>query len=1054
MPDRNFYKILMISATLLILGSIAFTSPAFAGREEETQKERIDRINREIEERGGHWTAGATTVGSLPYEQRQKLNGFIPPTAEEWEQMPLRVIAESTDLPVYFDWRGNSGVTVAKNQGSCGSCWAFAAVGQLEAHARIYDQRILDLSEQAVVDCDTPESDCTGGYLYEAYDLFQARGAVHESCMPYQATDGLPCVMDGCEKLAEIDGYWAISSTVLQIKQAIYDYGPVACGMFAHDDLSSYNSGCYDNDYPDDPNHGVLLVGWDDYACGGAGAWIMKNSWGTDWGTDGFGYIQYGVSSIGVFPYQIDYHPSAVYVHISAPNGSQELDVGSSYEITWALGRETPDAVSILLSFDSGINYDSTIAGGLSGTTESYMWTVPNTPVNTARVKVIAWIGGEIGGYDESDADFTIVGPPYKYVSPNGADYYPYSIPAWAANDIQDAIDGADDYDSIMVEGGYTYSGAINVSGKAVHLIGGWNSSFTVQDPDLYASTLQGTGSIVSFMNTASLPCGIEGFNIINGSGTFVSLPNLGLYGGGVFTYNASPTIKNNTIFNCGYTTSSQLSCGGGIACYNGTATITGNSITESSAQCGGGIYLYQATGIISGNTISGAAPDPAYSGSKKGGGIYALHSDLTISGNVIESNTGYLEGGGIYSRLSSLSTSGDSIRSNQSNNGGGIYSDHSSLTVDKSCISANNSSMSGGGIWHKAETMTLSHSVFSSNISSGFAGGIYADSCWGNWTNNTIDGNNSSYAGNAFVIAAGPTDIRNNNITSGFPSGFDCVPANITFQYNNSFGNNGADVLTLVPDTTNLSSDPLYADNVSGDYYPGLHSPCIDAGDPAILDPDGLRSDIGAFGGPGASVDAPAYVENLLATALNDTTIELTWNEGVGDGLDYFAIYSDTSSNFVPGLANYIGSSPAAGTSFQHKPVSGCKYYRVNLIDLRGHAGGYSNEADECASGTTTGDDEIPVLGNYLRQNYPNPFNPNTRISFSISSSSAVSLRIYDVSGRLVKTLLNKQLAAGVYNENWNGTDESGNLAASGVYFYSLVSKEFSRTRKMILLR
>ena len=102
MPRRRFYSALVFSMILFVLTAVALATPASAERKEETQQERIDRINREIAEKGGHWTAGKTTVGSLPYEQRQKMNGFIPPTAEEWEQMPLRVLAETADLPVYF----------------------------------------------------------------------------------------------------------------------------------------------------------------------------------------------------------------------------------------------------------------------------------------------------------------------------------------------------------------------------------------------------------------------------------------------------------------------------------------------------------------------------------------------------------------------------------------------------------------------------------------------------------------------------------------------------------------------------------------------------------------------------------------------------------------------------------------------------------------------------------------------------------------------------------------------------------------------------------------
>ena len=88
------------------------------------------------------------------------------------------------------------------------------------------------------------------------------------------------------------------------------------------------------------------------------------------------------------------------------------------------------------------------------------------------------------------------------------------------------------------------------------------------------------------------------------------------------------------------------------------------------------------------------------------------------------------------------------------------------------------------------------------------------------------------------------------------------------------------------------------------------------------------------------------------------------------------------------------------------------------------------------------------------LDQNYPNPFNPNTTISYQIPFASDVSLKIYDVSGRLIRTLVEKYESEGVHAVFWDGKDHSGMAVASGIYFYKLHAGEFVETKRMVLLR
>jgi hypothetical protein len=90
----------------------------------------------------------------------------------------------------------------------------------------------------------------------------------------------------------------------------------------------------------------------------------------------------------------------------------------------------------------------------------------------------------------------------------------------------------------------------------------------------------------------------------------------------------------------------------------------------------------------------------------------------------------------------------------------------------------------------------------------------------------------------------------------------------------------------------------------------------------------------------------------------------------------------------------------------------------------------------------------------NSLAQNYPNPFNPSTTIKYSVKQNAHVSLKIYNVAGQLVRTLVNSDMTAGAYTETWNGRSNSGNPVSSGVYFYKLVTKNYSMTKKMVVLK
>ncbi|MCX6581194.1 MAG: C1 family peptidase [Candidatus Aminicenantes bacterium] len=185
-----------------------------------------------------------------------------------------------------------------RDQGNCGSCWAFAAVGLLESMILKNDGIEVDLSEQHMVSCNPYGWGCNGGFWPQ--DMLASPGSPYETCFPYTATDA-PC-KSTCPYPYNIQSWAFVTEDYVvppteNIKQAIYTYGAVQVGVFVDRNFQAYTSGvlnrCKKN--PTYTNHAVLLIGWDD----SKGAWRLKNSWGTGWGEDGYMWIQYGCDRVG-----------------------------------------------------------------------------------------------------------------------------------------------------------------------------------------------------------------------------------------------------------------------------------------------------------------------------------------------------------------------------------------------------------------------------------------------------------------------------------------------------------------------------------------------------------------------------------------------------------------------------------------------------------------------------------------------------------------------------------------------------------------------------------
>jgi C1A family cysteine protease len=207
-------------------------------------------------------------------------------------------LAAATDPK--FSWRATNNVTPARNQKQCGSCYIFATVGALEANWSLtHGGAMIDASEQYGLNC-APGS-CGGGYISSAMQFLVNRGTTGEADEKYVGYE------TGCDNSKPIR-YRGLATNYVAadgglpdrttMKRAIIQHGPVAVFIYAGGEFASwYNKGVNDVIRGDSTsgNHIVLITGWDD----SKGAWEIKNSWGTTWGNQGFGWVDYNIRDIG-----------------------------------------------------------------------------------------------------------------------------------------------------------------------------------------------------------------------------------------------------------------------------------------------------------------------------------------------------------------------------------------------------------------------------------------------------------------------------------------------------------------------------------------------------------------------------------------------------------------------------------------------------------------------------------------------------------------------------------------------------------------------------------
>jgi len=292
----------MVRAAMLLVSAVAGMEweefkqtfgKVYNSDEEGTRKAIFEQNKQQWGQHESGAILGATQFSDLTLEEFQALpiRGFVP--AADMDMPKLGEHVYQGEALEGADWTTKGAVTPVKNQGQCGSCWAFSTTGGLEGAWELASGTLTSMSEQQFVDCSKANSGCNGGLMDTAFSFARGTAVATESSYPYTARDG-SCKSSFSTAIPRggVTGYTDVSNSASSLKSAL-NGRPISVAIQADQSVfQQYTGGVITRGCGSQLDHGVLATGYDGNTI------TVKNSWGASWGVNG--YVKMDASQCGI----------------------------------------------------------------------------------------------------------------------------------------------------------------------------------------------------------------------------------------------------------------------------------------------------------------------------------------------------------------------------------------------------------------------------------------------------------------------------------------------------------------------------------------------------------------------------------------------------------------------------------------------------------------------------------------------------------------------------------------------------------------------------------